>query len=205
MYHGERFNSYSHLAGAVLAAGGVSLLLALAAPGSDARTLASIAVYGATLLALFVVSTLYHSVRGRAKRVLRKLDHCAIYLLIAGSYTPFALVSLRGAWGWWLFGLAWGLAALGIAQEFIFGKGQRPVSLVLYFVMGWMGLAAIGPLAAALGPGGIGWVIAGGVFYSGGVAFYALDERVRHFHGAWHLCVLAGSIAHFVAIAGYVT
>lgn len=204
MYHGERFNGYSHLVGAVLAAIGVSLLLALTASAMDARKIVSIAVYGATLLALFVVSTLYHSTRGRAKAVLRKLDHCAIYLLIAGSYMPFALVTLRGAWGWSLFGVAWGLAALGIAQEFILGKGARLVSLAIYFVMGWMGLVAIQPLAAALGPAGLAWVIAGGVLYSGGVAFYALDERVRHFHGAWHLCVLAGSAAHFVAIAGYV-
>lgn len=204
MYHGERFNGYSHLAGAVLAAAGVSVLLALTAPAMDARKIVSIAIYGATLLALFVVSTLYHSTRGRAKAVLRKLDHCAIYLLIAGSYMPFALVTLRGAWGWSLFGVAWGLAALGIVQEFILGKGPRLVSLAIYLAMGWMGLVAIQPLAAALGPAGLAWVIAGGVFYSGGVVFYALDERVRHFHGAWHLCVLAGSAAHFVAIAGYV-
>jgi hemolysin III len=204
MYHGERFNGYSHLAGAVLAAIGVSLLLALTASAMDARKIVSIAIYGATLLALFVVSTLYHSMRGRAKAVLRKLDHCAIYLLIAGSYMPFALVTLRGAWGWSLFGIAWGLAALGIAQEFIFGKGARILSLAIYCVMGWMGLIAFQPLAAALGAAGLAWLIAGGALYTGGIVFYALDERVRHFHGVWHLFVLAGSAAHFIAIARYV-
>jgi len=201
---GERFNGLSHLAATLLAATGVSLLLALSARAMDAWQVTGIAIYGATLLFLFGVSTLYHSTRGRAKAVLRKLDHCAIYLLIAGTYTPFALVTLRGAWGWSLLGVAWGLAALGIAQEFFFGKGARIVSLAIYFAMGWMGLAALQPLAAGLGPAGLAWLIAGGTLYSGGIVFYALDERKRHFHGVWHLFVLAGSAAHFVAIAAYV-
>jgi len=201
---GERFNGLSHLAATLLAATGVSLLLALSARAMDAWQVTGVAIYGATLLFLFGVSTLYHSTRGRAKAVLRKLDHCAIYLLIAGTYTPFALVTLRGAWGWSLLGVAWGLAAFGIAQEFFFGKGARIVSLAIYFVMGWMGLAALQPLAAGLGPAGLAWLIAGGTLYSGGIVFYALDGRVRHFHGVWHLFVLAGSAAHFVAIAAYV-
>ena len=204
MVRGERFNGLSHLAATLLAATGVSLLLALSARAMDAWQVTGVAIYGATLLFLFGVSTLYHSTRGRAKAVLRKLDHCAIYLLIAGTYTPFALVTLRGAWGWSLLGVAWGLAAFGIAQEFFFGKGARIVSLAIYFVMGWMGLAALQPLAAGLGPAGLAWLIAGGTLYSGGIVFYALDGRVRHFHGVWHLFVLAGSAAHFVAIAAYV-
>lgn len=204
MYYGERFNGFSHLAGALLAAAGASVLLALGARAMDAWQITAVAIYGATLLALFAVSTLYHSTRGRAKAVLRKLDHCAIYLLIAGTYTPFALVTLRGAWGWSLFGAAWGLAALGIAQEFLLGKGARVLSLALYLAMGWMGLVAIQPLAAGLGAAGLGWLLAGGALYTGGVAFYALDERFAHFHGVWHLFVLAGSSAHFVAIARYV-
>ena len=205
MYHGERFNGYSHLAATLLAATGVSLLFALTAGAMDAWQVTGVAVYGATLLLLFGVSTLYHSTRGRrAKAVLRKLDHCAIYLLIAGTYTPFALVTLRGAWGWSLFGAAWGLAALGVAQELVFGKGARLVSLAIYFVMGWMGLAALQPLAAGLGPAGLAWLVAGGALYTGGIVFYGLDERIRHFHGVWHLFVLAGSAAHFVAIAAYV-
>lgn len=204
MYYGERLNGWSHLAAALLAAAGVSLLLAIGAPAMDAWRVTGVAIYGATLLLLFVVSTLYHSTRGRAKAVLRKLDHCAIYLLIAGTYTPFALVTLRGAWGWSLLGVAWGLALLGIAQELLLGKGARPVSLGIYLVMGWMGLVALQPLAQGLGAKGLAWVIAGGAIYTAGIVFYALDERVRHFHGVWHLFVLAGSAAHFVAISRYV-
>ena len=204
MYAGERFNGYSALAGAVLAVAGAVVLIVLGALKADPWRIVGLAVYAATLVLLFAVSTLYHSTRGRAKAVLRKLDHCAIYLLIAGTYTPFALVTLRGAWGWSLFGLAWGLAALGIAQELAFGKGARVVSLAIYLVMGWMGLAALGPLAEGLGPAGLAWLLAGGALYTGGIVFYAFDERIRHFHGVWHLFVLGGSSAHFVAIAGYV-
>ncbi|HEX6267584.1 MAG TPA: hemolysin III family protein [Burkholderiales bacterium] len=202
MYPGERFNGYSHLAGAALAAAGAAFLLGTRA--LDAWKATGIGIYSATLLILFTVSTLYHSTRGRAKPVLRKLDHCAIYLLIAGTYTPFALVTLRGAWGWSLLGAAWGLAALGIAQELLFGRGARVLSLAIYLAMGWMGLAAIQPLVAGLGLAGLGWLLAGGALYTGGMVFYALDERFPHFHGVWHLCVLGGSISHFVAIAGYV-
>jgi hemolysin III len=204
MYQGERFNSITHLAGTVLAAIGAPLLIVLAARSGDAWKIVSCAIYGAALFLLYGTSTLYHSLRGRAKRILRKLDHCSIYVLIAGTYTPFALVTLRGAWGWTLFGLAWGLAAVGIAQEFVFGKGARRLSVLIYVVMGWMGVAALRPLAAGLGASGLAWLLAGGLLYTGGIAFYLLDERVRHFHGVWHLFVLGGSAAHFVAIAFYV-
>jgi len=202
VYHGERFNGYSHLAGTALAVAGASFLLAT--QNLDAWKASGIAIYGATLLILFAVSTLYHSLRGRAKAVLRKLDYCAIYLFIAGTYTPFALVTLRGAWGWSLLGVAWGLAALGIVQELLLGRRTRVLSLAIYLVMGWMGLAAIQPLAAGLGMAGLGWLLAGGALYTGGMVFYALDERFVHFHGVWHLFVLGGSSSHFVAIAGYV-
>ncbi len=205
MYYGERLNSYTHLAGMVLAGVGAPLLLVLAARSGDAWKIVACSIYGAALFLLFGASTLYHSARGRAKVVLRKLDHCSIYLLIAGTYTPFALVTLRGPWGWTLFGLAWGLAILGIAQEFVFGKGARRLSIVIYIVMGWMAVAALRPLAAGLGPSGLAWLLVGGVLYTGGIAFYLLDERVRHFHGVWHLFVLGGSAAHFIAIAFYVT
>ena len=204
VYPGERFNTFSHLAGTVLAAAGVAALFALLAAAMDAWRILALAVYAATLVMLFSVSTLYHGTRGRAKAILRKLDHCAIYLLIAGTYTPFALVTLRGAWGWSLFGVAWGLAAVGVAQELAFGRGARVVSLAIYLVMGWMGLIALQPLAAGLGPAGLAWLLAGGALYTGGIVFYALDERIRHFHGVWHLFVLGGSGAHFVAVAGYV-
>ncbi len=163
MYQGERFNSLSHLAGTVLAAIGAPLLIVLAARSGDAGKIVGCTVYGAALFLLYGTSTLYHSLRGRAKPILRKLDHCSIYVLIAGTYTPFALVTLRGAWGWTLFGLAWGLAALGIAQEFVFGKGRRRLSVLIYVVMGWMGVAALRPLAAGLGPSGLAWLLAGGL------------------------------------------
>ena len=205
MYRGERFNGITHLAGTVLAAIGAPLLIVLAARSGDAWKIVGFSVYGAALFLLFGASTLYHSVRGRAKAVLRKLDHCSIYVLIAGTYTPFALVTLRGPWGWTLFGLAWGLAAVGIAQEFVFGKGARRLSIAIYVVMGWMGVAALRPLAEGLGAPGLAWLLAGGLLYTGGIIFYVLDERVRHFHGVWHLFVLGGAAAHFVAVAFYVS
>ena len=204
MYYGERLNSYTHLADTVLAAAGAPLLLVLAARSGDAWKIVACSVYGATLFLLYGASTLYHSVRGPAKAILRKLDHCSIYLLIAGTYTPFALVTLRGPWGWTLFGLVWGLAALGIAQEFVFGKGARHLSTAIYVVMGWMAVAALRPLYQGLGAPGLAWLLAGGLLYSGGIVFYLLDERVRHFHGVWHLFVLGGSAAHFMAVAFHV-
>ncbi len=203
MYYGERLNGITHLVGTVLAAIGTAVLVVLAARSGDAWRIVGFSIYGSALCILYGASTLYHSVRGRAKRFLRKLDHCAIYLLIAGTYTPFALLTLRGAWGWTLFGLAWGLAAIGIAQEFVFGKGARALSLVIYVVMGWMGAAALGPLADGLGKMGLAWLFAGGLLYTGGIGFYLFDERVRHFHGVWHLFVLGGSLAHYIAIAVY--
>jgi hemolysin III len=204
MYYGERLNSYTHLAGTLLAAFGTPALIVLAARSGDVWKIVGCSIFGAALLVLYGASTLYHSARGRAKAILRKLDHCSIYLLIAGTYTPFALVTLRGPWGWTLFGLAWGLAVLGIAQEFVFGRGARRLSIVIYVVMGWMGAAALRPLAAGLGAPGLAWLLAGGLLYTGGIAFYLLDERVRHFHGIWHLFVLGGSSAHYIAIALYV-
>ena len=136
MYHGERFNSSTHLMGTVLAAAGAAVLVVLAARQGDPWKIVSFSIYGAMLLLLYTLSTLYHSTRGKAKDVLRNLEQCSIYLLIAGTYTPFTLVTLRGAWGWSLFGVIWGLAALGIAQEAWLGKGARILSLVIYVLMG---------------------------------------------------------------------
>ena len=204
MYAGERFNGYTHLAGAILAPVGAVALVAVAALRSDATRIVSFSVYGTTLVLLYLASTLYHSTRGRAKDVLRKLDHCSIYLLIAGTYTPFTLVSLGGAWGWSLFGVTWGLAALGIVQECWLARGARIASLAIYVAMGWLALVAIGPLVDSLGWHGFAWTAAGGLVYTAGIPFYALDERVAHFHGVWHLFVLGGSAAHFGAIAAFV-
>jgi len=204
MHYGERLNSSTHLMGAVLAAAGAAVLVVLAARLGDPWKIVSFSIYGFMLFALYALSTLYHSTRGKLKRVLRKLDHCSIYLLIAGTYTPFTLVTLRGAWGWSLFGAIWGLAALGIAQEAWLGKGARIFSLVIYVLMGWLSMIAVQPLIAALTPAGFAWLAAGGLFYTGGMVFYALDEKLRHGHGIWHLFVLAGSASHYLAILLYV-
>ena len=204
MYYGERLNGVTHLLGTALAAAGAAVLVVLAARQGDPWKIVSFSIYGAMLFGLYTVSTLYHSTRGKIKDVLRKLDHCSIYLLIAGTYTPFTLVTLRGAWGWSLFGVIWGLAALGIAQEAWLGKGARILSLVIYILMGWLSVIAVKPLIAALTPAGFAWLAAGGLLYTGGIIFYALDEKLRHGHGVWHLFVLAGSISHYLAILLYV-
>lgn len=204
MYHGERFNAWTHLFGALLALTGAIWLVVLATASGDSWKVFSMSVYGVTLVLLYSISTIYHSVRGRVKRVLRKLDHLSIYLLIAGSYTPFCLISLRGPWGWWLFGIVWSLAAIGMLQEIKPRSEARVLSLVIYAVMGWIVLVAIKPLLANLGLPGFLWLAAGGVAYTVGIVFFAFDEKFRHWHGIWHLFVIAGSLAHFIAILFYV-
>jgi len=204
MYYGERFNGYTHLAGSVLALGGAAVLVSQAAARGDPVRIASFSIYGATLLALYLASTIYHSTRGRAKAIFRKLDHSAIYLLIAGTYTPFALVSLKGTYGWTLFAAAWSLAALGIVQELWIARGHRLTSLAIYGVMGWMGLTFIEPLTHALTWDGFSWLLAGGIVYTVGMAFYLVDERFRHGHGIWHVFVMGGSALHFAAILKFV-
>jgi len=204
MYHGERFNSISHLVGAGLAVLGAVLLVVTAARLGDPWKIVSFSIYGAMLVALYVASTLYHSVRGRAKTILQKFDHCSIYLLIAGSYTPFALVSLRGPWGWSLLGAVWTLAVVGILQEIWFAKGARVLSLVIYLLMGWLALVAVLPLWEALTPHGFAWLAAGGLLYTVGIIFYVADQRIRHGHGVWHLFVLGGSSCHFFTVLFFV-
>ena len=204
MYHGEKFNAWSHLIGAVLAAIGAVWLLALASSTGDLWKIVAVAIYGVTLLLLYSISTLYHSMRGPAKRVMQKLDHLSIYLLIAGSYTPFCLVTLRGPWGWTLFGIVWSLALIGMLQEIKPRSEARVLSLIIYAVMGWIVLVAVKPLIAALGMTGFKWLAAGGVLYTVGIIFFAYDSRFRHWHGIWHLFVMAGSLLHYVAILRYV-
>jgi hemolysin III len=204
MYAGERFNAWTHLLGALAALTGAIWLIVAAATSGDLLKTAAVAVYGLTLVMLYSISTVYHSVRGRLKRVLRKLDHLSIYLLIAGSYTPFCLISLRGAWGWSLFGIVWTLAVIGMLQEIKPRSEARVLSLVIYALMGWIVLVAIKPLLAALGLAGFLWLAAGGLFYTVGIVFYVFDERFRHWHGIWHLFVIAGSLCHFIAILFYV-
>lgn len=204
IYHGERFNAWTHLVGAVLALAGAVWLQIQAVASGDAWKMVAVAVYGATLVMLYAVSTVYHSVRGRLKRLFQKLDHLSIYLLIAGSYTPFCLIKLRGPWGWSLLGIVWGLALLGMLQEIRQRSAARVLSLVIYGLMGWIVLVAIEPLLDGLGLAGFLWLAAGGVFYTVGIVFFAFDERFRHWHGIWHLFVIAGSLTHFIAILYYV-
>ncbi|MGV7211421.1 PAQR family membrane homeostasis protein TrhA [Oxalobacteraceae bacterium A2-2] len=204
MYHGERFNSITHTVGAALAAIGGTLLVIMAARSGDVWKVVSFSIYSVTLLALYLASTLYHSIRGPAKKVLQRFDYCAIYLLIAGSYTPFTLVTLRGPWGWSLFGVVWGLAVIGIAQELLYAKGARVLSLVIYVAMGWLGVIGAGPLISALSWDGFLWLALGGLLYTGGIAFYATDHKWRYGHGVWHLFVMGGSACHFGAVMFYV-
>ena len=204
MYYGERFNAWTHLAGTVLSITGTAILITMAASLGDPWKIVSVSIFGATLILLYSASTLYHSLRGRAKLILRKLDHLSIYLLIAGTYTPFCLITLRGPWGWTLFGIVWGLALIGMVQEIKPRSEARLMSLALYAIMGWVILIAIRPLLDRLETAGILWLAGGGLLYTIGILFYAFDTRFRHWHGIWHLFVLGGSAAHYIAIAGYV-
>jgi hemolysin III len=204
MYHGERFNAWTHLVGALLACGGAVWLLVLASLDGELRKIISVAIYGLTLVLLYSISTLYHSVQGRAKVLMRKLDHLSIYLLIAGSYTPFCLITLEGAWGWSLFGVVWTLAIIGMLQEIKPRSEARVLSIVIYAVMGWIVLVAVQPLIAALGMDGFIWLAGGGVLYTVGIIFFVYDSRFRHWHGIWHLFVMGGSLMHFVAVLRYV-
>jgi hemolysin III len=204
VYRGERFNSISHLVGASVAAAGLVLLVVVASLRGDPRQIVSFSVYGSTLLVLYLFSTLYHSLRGPAKNVFRKLDHGAIYILIAGTYTPFTLVTLRGGWGWSLFGVIWGLAALGIVLDLFGGRRRRILPVAVYVVMGWLVLLALKPLVRALPAGGLTLLLAGGLFYTSGLVFFLLGVRWPRAHGIWHLFVMGGSVSHYFAVLVYV-
>ena len=205
MYAGERFNSITHIAGTVLAIIGTVIAIAAAArQGRDATTITAVAVYGLMLIVLYLSSTLYHSLRGPAKSVFHVFDHCAIYLLIAGTYTPITLITLRGTWGWWLFGIVWTLAIAGVLKDVLLRGRYRPISVVLYVLMGWLVVVAIKPLRLAMPSQGIVWIAAGGLFYTLGIVFFALSKHVAHTHGVWHLCVIGGSACHYVAVMRYV-
>jgi hemolysin III len=198
----EWFNSISHLIGAVAAMAGMVVLVVLASLQGNPWKIVSFSIYGTTLVLLFTASALFHSRPGHP--LLQKLDHYAIYLLIAGTYTPFALVTLHGAWGWSIFGAIWGLALLGIIIDAVIKGGRRLWPVVIYLVMGWLALVALKPLLHALPLAGFMWLLTGGLFYTVGVIFYALDSRRRYFHEIWHLFVLAGSVTHYFTILFYV-
>ncbi len=204
MYRGERFNSITHLAGSIAAIIGLVMLIVTTSRQGEVLSILSVTIYGITLVLLYVFSTLNHSLRGKAKTIFQKLDFLAIYLLIAGTYTPFSLITLREGLGWILFGLVWGLAILGIILELFQHNKKRTISIVIYLVMGWVIIIAIKPLIHALGITGFGTLLLGGLFYTIGVFFYVYEERVKHFHGIWHLCVLAGSTIQYFTIFYYV-
>lgn len=201
---GEKFNSYSHMIGAFGSIIGLAVLLFVAISDGNPWKITSFSIYGSTLLLLYLFSTLYHSFRGKWKSIFQKLDHIAIYLLIAGTYTPFTLITLRGEIGWILFGLVWGLALLGVFLDIIEKSNKRIAQLVIYLVMGWLVLFAMEPLMNEISANGLNWLITGGLFYTMGVIFYVLSEKHRLAHGIWHLFVLAGSFSHFVTILYYV-
>lgn len=204
MYKGELFNSISHLVGAIAGFAGLVVLVVYSIEIGDPWKLLIFSTYGATLFTLFLVSTLYHSLRGRAKDFFRVLDYHAIYLLIAGTYTPFTLVTLGGALGWWIFGIVWTLAAIGIALDIYTHRGHRIPQLIIYLVMGWLILVALAPLLDKLSTWGFVLLLSGGLLYTFGVIFFIFDSKVRHFHGIWHLFVLAGSAMHYVTVLFYV-
>ena len=205
MYPGERLNGYSHLLGLVLALAATALLLAKTLPTGDAARIAGALVFSLSAVALYAASTLFHSTRGRRKRFWERVDHCAIYLLIAGTYTPFALVTLHGFWGWLLLASVWSAAFFGIGRELLqAGDAAAKPPLALYIAMGWLGVLAAAPLAARLDRGGLAWLLAGGVLYTVGTVFYRNRRGFRHAHGTWHLFVLAGTASHFVSVGWFV-
>ncbi|MGD0015805.1 MAG: hemolysin III family protein [Bryobacteraceae bacterium] len=200
----EIANSLTHGLGLVLSIAGLSVLVTFAALHGDAWTVVGCAVFGASLVLLYAASTLYHALRTpRVKQWLRVLDHGAIFLLIAGTYTPFLLVSLRGPWGWSLFGVIWVLAVAGIVLKLFFTGRFRLLSTLIYLFMGWLALAAFKPLVEVLPHGSLVMLLAGGVAYTAGTLFY-MWKRLPYHHAVWHLFVLAGSVCHFFAVFGSV-
>lgn len=200
----ELANSITHGVGLALSLAGFVVLLVLAVLRGGILQILGCSVYGASLVFLYASSTLYHSVRSpRLKHILKVVDHSAIYLLIAGTYTPFTLVLLRGGWGWTLFGVVWGLSLLGIFFKAFFVDHLRILSTAVYVAMGWLVVVALKPLLAHVPMGGVLWLLAGGLLYTAGVAFFAW-RRLPYHHAIWHGFVLAGSICHYFAVLLYV-
>jgi hemolysin III len=200
----EIAHAATHGLGLLLSLGALTTLVVTASLYGDSRHVVGGAVFGAALVLLYAASTLYHAVRdGRAKRVLRQVDHAAIFVLIAGTYTPFTLVSLRGDWGWMLLALVWGLALLGIALQVTGHARARRLSVPLQLVMGWMAVIALEPLIRSLHPDGLTLLVLGGIAYTLGVVFFAW-QRLPYNHAVWHVFVLAGSACHFSCVLRYV-
>jgi hemolysin III len=199
----EIANSITHGVGLIASIAGLPILLLRARSSNDASAIPGAIIFGVTLILLYATSTVYHALPlSKGKRLFRVLDHSAIYLLIAGTYTPFALGPLRGAWGWTLLALIWGLALVGIGSKVFVGFTLPHLSTGLYLLMGWLIVIAIKPLVENIPLAGLLWLTAGGLAYTGGVAFYNM-KRVRYNHMIWHLFVAAGSVCHFIAVLGY--
>src|ERR1700742_1029745 len=200
----ELANSITHGIGLALSVAGFVVLLVLSITKGNTWHIIGCSVFGITLILSYLASTLYHSLhRSNFTHVLQILDHSAIYLLIAGTYTPFTLVSLRGVWGWTLFGLVWTFAITGIIFKFIHGDRFKVLSTIGYVALGWVAVIAIKPLFAAVPIGGMAWILAGGLFYTVGVIFFAW-KRLPFSHAVWHVFVMAGSICHYIAVLLYV-
>lgn len=197
----EIANSISHGVGLVAALAATPFLFMHAVRRGDTGFIVGTSLFAATMVLLYLASTLYHALPiGKAKRVFRVIEHSAIFLLIAGTYTPFTLGVLRGAWGWTLLGLVWGLAVVGVALKAFDTMSNPIVSTSLYLLMGWLILVAVNPLYARVPTPGLLWLLAGGVAYTVGVAFFAADARLRYGHFIWHLFVMAGTACHYVAV-----
>lgn len=200
----EIASALTHGLGAIAALAGGAVLITLAALYGDGWQLGTAIVFSVTLLLLYVASTLYHAIQHpMAKARLQVFDHCAIYLLIAGTYTPILLIGLGGRWGWGMFAAVWSIALFGVVFKLFFTGRFRLLSTGLYLAMGWLVVVAIEPLLKSVDAFTLGWLLAGGVFYTLGTYFYQRDS-VRYFHAIWHLFVLAGSVCHFVAVTGQV-
>lgn len=200
----EIAHSVTHGLGMLLSIAGLVTLVLVARQTGDPWHIAAFSVYGVTLILLYLASTLYHCIPSpRLKETLRVLDHSAIYLLIAGTYTPFTLISLRGPWGWTLFTLIWGMALVGITLKVVARGRFKWLSMVLYLGMGWLVVVAVEPLVEAVAPGGVRLLVLGGLAYTSGCLFYGW-RRLPYHHAVWHLFVLAGSVFHFFAILFYV-
>lgn len=207
MYYSEKFNSITHLIGTILALLAMGSLLTIAFQQNNILLTVSFIIFGITLVTLYSFSTLYHSFKhARLKGIFKKLDHVAIYFLIAGTYTPFLLVTLIESKGLALLITVWSLAAIGVILEFVIKKRIEALQLIIYLSMGWLIVLDFSALQLALPTAGVNWLIAGGIAYTVGVIFYVLDNKslLKHSHGIWHLFVLAGSICHFTSIIAYV-
>ena len=197
----EIANVVTHGLGVLLSVGAGAALIALAALQAGTREMISVAIFSASLVVLYSASTLYHAARHPATKArLKVLDHCAIFVLIAGTYTPFTIAAIRGEWGWSLFGVIWGMALLGIVFKLFFTGRFKVLSTAIYIGMGWLVVVALVPLVEALSATGLAWLVAGGVLYTAGTLFYH-RESIPYSHAIWHGFVLAGSSCHFVAVA----